>query len=53
MDNGNEDVLGVAPDGRFLVRRRTAPASSNAVIVNEWLREVRSLLGPPAASMPR
>jgi len=52
MDVGEGDITGVAPDGRFLVHRHAVPSSS-AVIVSEWLREARSLLLPPAATMPR
>lgn len=46
-------LLGVAPDGRMLVQRDTDMAPASAVVSLEWLREVRALLGPPAAALPR
>jgi len=46
-------LLGVAPDGRMLVQRDTDVAPASAVVSLEWLREVRALLGPPAAALPR
>jgi hypothetical protein len=43
----------VAPDGRLLFDR-PADLSQSAVVVSlDWMREVRSLLGPPAAALPR
>ena len=52
VDVGEADIIGVTPDGRFLVHRHPA-SSSSAVYVSQWLREARSLLLPPAATMPR
>jgi len=46
-------LQGVAPDGRMLVQRDTDMSSASAVVSLEWLREVRALLGPPAAALPR
>jgi serine/threonine-protein kinase len=44
---------GVAPDGRMLVERGPDMAQGSAIVSLEWLREVRALLGPPAAPLPR
>ena len=46
-------LQGVAPDGRILVERDTDMAQASAVVSLEWLREMRALLGPPAAALPR
>ena len=45
--------LGVAPDGRFLFERLPPSASDRAILALEWLRELRQLLGPPSARLPR
>jgi eukaryotic-like serine/threonine-protein kinase len=52
LDMPHATVIGVAPDGRFLIERRSSPAST-AIVALEWAREVRELLGPPAARLPR
>jgi eukaryotic-like serine/threonine-protein kinase len=52
LDLPDATVIGVAPDGRFLIERR-ASASAGAVVALEWAREVRELLGPPEARLPR
>jgi hypothetical protein len=41
------------PDGRVLVDRVADLSGASAVVSLEWLRELRMLLGPPAASLPR
>jgi DNA-binding winged helix-turn-helix (wHTH) protein/WD40 repeat protein len=46
-------LRGVAQDGRLLLQRDSAPASTTAVVSLDWLREVRTLLGPPSTSLPR
>jgi Tol biopolymer transport system component len=46
------EAVGVAPDGRLLIRR--APLQPAAVVVAlGWVRELRQLLGPPPAAVPR
>jgi hypothetical protein len=44
---------GVTADGRTLVRRNETIGSSRAVLTLEWIRELRQLLGPPTAALPR
>ncbi len=46
-------LRGVAQDGRLLLQREAAPSSTTAVVSLDWLREVRTLLGPPSTSLPR
>jgi serine/threonine-protein kinase len=46
-------LRGVSPDGRVLVERDTDLSQGTAIVGLEWLREVRSLLGPPATALPR
>ena len=46
-------LQGLSPDGRVLVQRDAGQAHAPAVVSLEWLREVRALLGPPAAALPR
>jgi DNA-binding winged helix-turn-helix (wHTH) protein/Tol biopolymer transport system component len=43
----------VAPDGRVLVDRPDDLSQSSIVVSLEWVRELRSILGPPAAALPR
>jgi serine/threonine-protein kinase len=45
-------VAGIARDGRILLERPTRPPAS-VVMALDWIREVRLLLGPPQAIMPR
>ncbi|MCA1560241.1 MAG: hypothetical protein LC804_08235 [Acidobacteria bacterium] len=45
--------VGVGPDGRFLFERLPLYASDRAVLALEWVRELRQLLGPPSARLPR
>jgi DNA-binding winged helix-turn-helix (wHTH) protein/Tol biopolymer transport system component len=42
----------VAPDGQLLLSRPD-PDSSSAIVSLEWLRQIRTLLGPPASALPR
>jgi hypothetical protein len=37
----------------MLVERGPDMAQGSAIVSLEWLREVRALLGPPAAALPR
>jgi serine/threonine-protein kinase len=46
-------LQGVAPDGQLLLSRGSDPPSSSAIVSLEWLRQIRALLGPPAAALPR
>ena len=45
-------LRGVSPDGRFLVEWPGEPPTS-ATVSLDWIREVRALIGPPAATLPR
>jgi Tol biopolymer transport system component len=47
------NLRGVAPDGRLLFDRPADLSQSTAVVSLDWMREVRALLGPPAAALPR
>jgi serine/threonine-protein kinase len=44
---------GITPDGRILLRRNGSGVPDHAVLTLEWIREVRRMLGPPAAALPR
>jgi hypothetical protein len=46
-------VAGIAPDGRILLRRQGDPASREAILTLEWVRELRRILGPPETTLPR
>ena len=46
-------LRGIAQDGRLLLQREAASSSATAVVSLDWLRELRTLLGPPATSLPR
>jgi eukaryotic-like serine/threonine-protein kinase len=46
-------VVGVAPDGRVLVQQRPPLAPTTMVLVTDWVREARALLGPPTAPVLR
>jgi eukaryotic-like serine/threonine-protein kinase len=46
-------LQGISPDGRMLVDRIADLSGTSAVVSLEWLRELRMLLGPPAAALPR
>ena len=43
----------IAADGRILVGRNIDPAPREGVLTLEWARELRKMLGPPAAALPR
>jgi hypothetical protein len=45
--------VGFSPDGRLLVDRGSDDAATAAVIALHWAEEIRRLLGPPSARMPR
>ena len=53
LEGNGATVAGIAPDGRFLLDRHAAAPPEAAVVATDWIREVRRLLGPPAAQMPR
>jgi DNA-binding winged helix-turn-helix (wHTH) protein/Tol biopolymer transport system component len=45
--------IGASADGRVLFEAPGPPAPGRGVIVLEWNRELRQLLGPPATALPR
>jgi serine/threonine-protein kinase len=45
-------LRGVSPDGRLLVEWPGEPPTF-ATVSLDWIREVRALIGPPAATLPR
>ena len=45
--------IGARADGRVLFQRRTRMPGDAAVLALQWAREVRQILGPPSAAMPR
>ena len=45
--------LGMTPDGRLLVDRGAVEDGTSAVLTLNWEQEIRRLLGPPSARMPR
>lgn len=47
------DVIGVDSAGRVLIERGAAGASGRAIVALNWTRELRQLLGPPTALLPR
>jgi hypothetical protein len=47
------DLLGRAADGRMLVNLTSQPRVSGAIVSLNWLRDLRALLGPPVADLPR
>ena len=47
------DVAGVTADDRVLVRRSGNPPVHHAVLTLEWTRELRTIVGPPTATLPR
>jgi serine/threonine-protein kinase len=51
-DLGSGALRGVTDDGRALVERPGDPATT-AVVSLEWLRDVRTILGPPSSALPR
>jgi DNA-binding winged helix-turn-helix (wHTH) protein/Tol biopolymer transport system component len=44
---------GASADGKLLLSRGSEPPPSSTIVSLEWLREVRTLLGPPASPLPR
>jgi Tol biopolymer transport system component len=49
----NGRLLGLGDGGRLLIHRVPEAAASNAVVTVDWLRELRTLLGPAVAEPPR
>jgi hypothetical protein len=43
----------IAADGRILLSRNVDAAPRGGVLTLEWARELRKMLGPPAAALPR
>jgi len=50
---GTARPIGIAPDGRVLLDRGSVDEQTTAVIALNWEQEIRRLLGPPSARMPR
>ena len=46
------ELAGIAADGRLLVRRPPLQPTSVTLVLG-WTRELRPLLGPPPAFVPR
>lgn len=46
-------VAGVNADGRVLLQRPAFTQAKRGVLTLEWGRELRRILGPPAATLPR
>ena len=49
----DDAVAGITADGRILLSRNVEPAPRDGVVTLEWARELRRVLGPPAATLPR
>jgi hypothetical protein len=52
-ETGGAEVVGLTADNRILVRRSGDLPLQHAVLTLEWARELRTLLGPPTAALPR
>ena len=52
-DMGAGRFVGTAPDGRMLVYGGSVNQGTTAVVALQWEQEIRRLLGPPSAHMPR
>jgi serine/threonine-protein kinase len=50
---GGSQVVGLTVDNRVLVRRSGDFPLQHAVLTLEWARELRTMLGPPTAALPR
>jgi eukaryotic-like serine/threonine-protein kinase len=50
---GATTVAGVHADGRLLLQRPAFAPAKRGVLTLEWARELRGVLGPPAATLPR
>jgi hypothetical protein len=50
---GGAIAIGTAANDRLLVQRHTDAPANTAVLTLQWLRELRQLLGPPSAVLPR
>lgn len=46
-------VAGLTSDGLVLLSHNADPAPRGGVLTLEWARELRRILGPPAATLPR
>lgn len=50
---GDAVPIGTDARGRLLFQRRSSQPADAAVLTLQWLRELRQILGPPSAVMPR
>lgn len=53
MPLADDAVALIAADGRILLGGHVDSAPRDGVLVLEWARELRKILGPPAATLPR
>jgi serine/threonine-protein kinase len=49
----DDAVAGMTADGVILLSHNVDPAPRGGVLTLEWARELRKILGPPAATLPR
>jgi len=49
---GDAEAIGIDRTGRILIRRQPVQPT-HVVLALHWLRELRQLLGPPPAFVPR
>lgn len=49
----DDAVAGITPDGLILLSHNVDPAPRGGVLTLEWARELRKILGPPPATLPR
>ena len=49
---GDGELIGLDPAGRILLRR-SPPQPARVILTVNWIKELRSALGPPPASIPR
>lgn len=52
-DLGRADVAGFATGNRMLIRRSGEVPPQHAVLTLEWPRDLRRIVGPPTAALPR
>jgi Tol biopolymer transport system component len=53
VDSRGAQPVGSDAAGRILFERRPQPSAERIVLTLNWTRELRRLLGPPAAALPR
>ena len=49
----DDAVAGLTTDGLILLSHNVDPAPRGGILTLEWARELRKMLGPPAAPLPR